>query len=66
MTERKPIGLTVPYREVGYKEKKKLVELTDQEIAEILKDYNMAPNPHRMDAAREIIKSFLEKNGIRL
>ena len=26
MTERKPIGLTVPYREVGYKEKKQNFE----------------------------------------
>jgi len=61
---RKPIGITVPYREVGYKEKLKLLDLTDQEITEILRDYNMAPNPHRMGAAREIIRSFLEKNGI--
>jgi hypothetical protein len=27
MTERKPIGLTVPYREVGYKEKSPLEQL---------------------------------------
>ena len=29
--ERKPIGLTVPYREVGYKEKSGWVDLTDEE-----------------------------------
>jgi hypothetical protein len=27
MTERRPIGLTVPYREVGYKEKQDWVKL---------------------------------------
>lgn len=32
MTERRPIGLTVPYREVGYKEKSKWVGLTDDEL----------------------------------
>ena len=36
MTGRKPIGLTVPYREVGYKEKKeKWVGLTDEEIKQM-------------------------------
>ena len=44
MMERKPIGLTVPYREVGYKEKpsleqleKKLKEL-EQRIAKLEKE----------------------------
>mgnify|MGYP003343750456 CR=1 FL=1 len=37
MNERKPIGLTVPYREKGYKEKKGWVGLTVGEIAEIAK-----------------------------
>jgi hypothetical protein len=37
MTGRRPIGLTVPYREVGYKEKGKWVGLTTVEIAEIIK-----------------------------
>lgn len=32
---RKPIGLTVPYREVGYKEKSGWVDLTEQELSNI-------------------------------
>ena len=34
---RRPIGLTVPYREVGYTEKSGWVGLTTAEIAEFVK-----------------------------
>lgn len=62
MTGRKPIGLTVPYREVGYKEPKGWKGLADSEIIQILRDYNMEPSQHRMDAAREIIRTLMERN----
>ena len=56
MTERKPIGLTVPYREVGYKEKKEKrewVDLTDKEIAK----FDVDPIE-----AKALIQKFKEKN----
>ena len=59
---RKPIGITVPYREVGYKEPKQWRGLSDSEIIEILRDHNMEPSPHRMAAAKEIIKTLMERN----
>lgn len=36
--QRKPIGLTVPYREVGYKEKSTWVGLNQQDVLELLAD----------------------------
>jgi len=59
MTERKPIGLTVPYREVGYKEKKEWeikrpwVDLTDEEIAK----FDVDPVE-----AKALIEKFKEKS----
>lgn len=56
---RKPIGLTVPYREVGYKEKKEWeirrpwVDLTDKEIAK----FDVDPVE-----AKALIQKFKEKN----
>lgn len=38
MTGRRPIGLTVPYREVGYQEKSGWVGLTEDEKNKILVD----------------------------
>ena len=59
MTERKPIGLTVPYREVGYKEKKEWeikrpwVDLTDKELSE----FDVDPVE-----AKKMIAKLKEKN----
>jgi len=61
MTERKPIGLTVPYREVGYKEKKEKrewVDLTDDEEMNIALKQNMS----RHGVVCEAIRQFKEKN----
>ena len=61
--ERKPIGLTVPYREVGYKEKSGWVGLTDEEI---LKFEGIVPNSLGYDLiefARAIEKLLKEKNA---
>jgi hypothetical protein len=47
MNERRPIGLTVPYREVGYKEKKGWVGLTGKEI-----DQGLVRSNHVMKMAQ--------------
>ena len=63
MTERKPIGLTVPYREVGYKEKKEWeikrpwVDLTDREMMDAI---NIDDTP--MEMGRKIEAKLKEKN----
>jgi hypothetical protein len=63
MNERRPIGLTVPYREVGYKEKKeweirpKWIGLTDAEIEQMgLSNYKQV--------VRETEAKLKEKNGM--
>ena len=61
--QRKPIGLTVPYREVGYKEKSGWVGLTD---AEILKFQSIVPNTLGYDLiefAKAIEQLLKEKNA---
>ena len=63
MTDRKPIGLTVPYREVGYKEKKEWeikrpwVDLTDREMMDAI---NIDDTP--MEMGRKIEAKLKEKN----
>ena len=59
--ERKPIGLTVPYREVGYKEKSGWVGLTDEEISSVA--YNNNPLDGVRTFARAIEKLLKEKNA---
>lgn len=59
---RKPIGLTVPHREVGYKEPNGWRGIADSEIIEILRDYNMEPSPNRMNYTKEIIRTLMERN----
>lgn len=65
MTDRKPIGLTVPYREVGYKEKKEWeikrpwVGLSDDEILETYRGPN---GSDYVDYARGIEAKLKEKN----
>lgn len=61
MTGRRPIGLTVPHREVGYKEKKEKrewVDLTDDEEMDIALKQNMS----RHWVVCEAIRKFKEKN----
>ena len=59
MTGRKPIGLTIPYREVGYQEKKEWeikrpwVDLTDEELSA----FDVDPIE-----AKKLIKKLKEKN----
>jgi hypothetical protein len=59
---RKPIGITVPHREVGYKEPKGWRGIADSEIIEILRDYNMEQSPNRMNYTKEIIRTLMERN----
>lgn len=60
MNGRRPIGLTVPYREVGYKEKKEWeikrpwVDLTDKELSE----FDVDPVE-----AKKMIAKLKEKNN---
>jgi hypothetical protein len=67
MNERRPIGLTVPYREVGYKEKKeweikpKWIGLTDVEIADIVKTLERG---NFLVAIQNIEAKLKEKNGM--
>jgi len=62
---RRPIGLTVPYREVGYKEKKEWeirrpwVGLTVSEIAEITKTLERG---NFLVAIKDIEAKLKEKN----
>jgi hypothetical protein len=64
MTERKPIGLTVPYREVGYKEKKEWeikrpwVGLTKKEMMDVI---NMEGTS--MEMLQKIEAKLKEKNS---
>ena len=63
MTGRRPIGLTVPYREVGYKEKKEWeikrpwVDLTDREMMDAI---NIEDTP--MEMGRKIEAKLRSKN----
>ena len=59
---RKPIGITVPHREVGYKEPKNWKGIPDGEIVQLLRDYNMEPSPNRMNYTKEIIRTLMERN----
>jgi hypothetical protein len=58
---RKPIGLTTPYRKVN-KDRDGWVNLTDDEVKQTLLDYNMGASPHRVDCIREIERLLKEKN----
>lgn len=59
--ERKPIGLTVPYREVGYKEKSGWVALTKEEREQIQEEcYGKVPHHVALIAAVEA--KLREKN----
>lgn len=61
MTERKPIGLTVPYREVGYQEKKKWISLTEEEIKEC---FEITPDLYLpWHIYKRIEDKLKEKNG---
>ena len=57
MNGRRPIGLTVPYREVGYKEKKEWQNLTDREMMDAI---NIDDSP--MEMGRKIEAKLKEKN----
>ena len=61
MTGRRPIGLTVPYREVGYKEKSGWVGLTTKEIAELVKTLEQG---NFLVAIQKIEAKLKEKNGM--
>ena len=50
---RRPIGLTVPYREVGYQEKRQWVDLTDEELSA----FDVDPIE-----AKKLIEKLKEKN----
>jgi len=41
--QRKPIGLTVPYREVGYKEKSGWVSLPAEEVERLIHNFKGDP-----------------------
>ena len=59
---RRPIGLTVPYREVGYTEKSGWVGLTDEDI---LRHQDLVPNTYSLDLiefAKALEKTMKEKN----
>jgi hypothetical protein len=43
MNGRRPIGLTVPYREVGYKEKKEWVSLPEEEVERLIHNFKGDP-----------------------
>lgn len=36
--------------------------LSETEIVEILRDYNMVPSPNRMEYTKEIIRTLMERN----
>jgi len=58
---RRPIGLTVPYREVGYQEKREWVSLTEEEIKECFK---VTPDMHLpWHIYKRIEDKLKEKNG---
>ena len=57
---RKPVGLTAPYREQGYKEQKDWVNLTDEEIHKCIK-YGVG-GCNIEETARNIEKLLKEKN----
>ena len=57
MNGRRPIGLTVPYREVGYKEKSGWQNLTDREMMDAI---NIDDSP--MEMGRKIEAKLKEKN----
>lgn len=65
MNGRRPIGLTVPYREVGYKEKKEREikphwqNLTDREMMDAI---NIDDSP--MEMGRKIEAKLKVKNGM--
>ena len=56
---RKPIGITVPYREVGYKEPKKpWVELTKKEYDDIY-----ASNKDNIYRAMMVVATYLKRKN---
>jgi hypothetical protein len=60
---RRPIGLTVPYREVGYTEKKGWVSLTEEEVKECFK---ITPDMHLpWHIYKRIEDKLKEKNDTR-
>jgi len=64
MSGRRPIGLTVPYREVGYTEKKEWVSLTEDEITQAMfKAGAIVTGPTQFKFARELEEKLKEKNG---
>ena len=64
MTERRPIGLTVPYREVGYKEKKRWVGLTEEQKERLVEMTVNEPQPHHLrELIDEVEAQLREKNG---
>jgi len=54
---RRPIGLTVPYREVGYTEKSEWQNLTDREMMDAI---HLDDSP--MEMGRKIEAKLKEKN----
>ena len=62
---RRPIGLTVPYREVGYQEKSGWVNLTDKEIDQglVRSNYAMKTAEAWRDGVEWAAKQLKEKNG---
>jgi predicted transcriptional regulator len=61
---RRPVGLTAPYREQGYEEKKEWVSLTDKEIDKIARNSQDGISPHddTLRFARAIEAKLKEKN----
>lgn len=61
---RRPIGLTVPYREVGYQEKSDWVSLTDKEIDQglVRSNYAMKTAEAWRDGVEWAAKQLKEKN----
>lgn len=65
MSGRKPIGLTIPYREVGFKEKKEKREwvgLTDIEYSILAEQYTGADGLDCVDYGRAVEAKLKEKN----
>lgn len=60
---RRPVGLTAPYRERGYKENKEWVGLTDEEIHKITRDNERLGEFRVLGFARDLEALIKEKNS---
>jgi len=62
---RRPIGLTVPYREVGYKEKRDWVGLTAEEVQEFVRRLEYRDKKNMVLAIEKLLKDKNDRSNKR-